>query len=128
MERLFGTVATGHLVESGMRTLAVQYTADFAQTVGLQGNDVRAVAGLLSAIVASFRNPVSLEGGQDRVVLSFPRYVPFEHVEAEAVRDGIFAFFAMATRILNGRISIRRERHAGGGERWTLVDEKRWLW
>jgi hypothetical protein len=129
MERLFGTVAASHLVESGMRTLAVQYTTELARSTGMQGNGVHAITGLFGDILRSFRNDVAIDERQDGAVLSFSRYVPFADVGSEDIRRALFAFFAMATRVLNGRISIRRERSGSdGGERWTLIDEKRWLW
>jgi hypothetical protein len=129
MERLFGTLVAAQLNERGMRMLAVQYTADLARTVGITGNDVGAIAGLLAAILRSFKASVDLHRNADRAALTFADFPPFQQTRSPDIRTAFFAFFAMAVRVLNGRVSIARELpEPGGAETWTLVDQKAWLW
>ena len=128
MERLFGTVPAAHLIDRGMRMLAVQYTADLARTVGIAGTDVGSVAGLFAAILQAFRNPVDLRQDGERVELQVGAFAPFAEARSPEIRTALFAFFAMATRVLNGRIALGRAVSGDGSETWTLVDEKRWLW
>jgi len=129
LERQFGTLVAAQLVERGMRLLAVQYTADLARSAGIAGNDVGAIGDLFAALLRSFRNDVDVRRDGDRVTLTFTRFVPFDRVRSPEIRTALFAFFAMATRVLNGRVStVRRYDPAEDTEVWTFTDEKAWLW
>ena len=129
MERQFGTLVAAQLIERGMRLLAVQYAADLAHTVGISGSDVGAIGELFATILRSFKTNVELQHKAERATLTFADFRPYDHIGSLDIRTAFFAFFAMAVRILNGRISIAREVSGSQKtETWTLVDEKRWLW
>jgi len=129
MERMFGTLVASQLIERGMRMLAVQYTADLARTAGITGTDICAISGLFAAILRSFKTKVELRQSPGRATLTFADFPPYGHIGSADMRTAFFAFFAMAVRVLNGRVSIARETGAPHkAETWTLVDEKVWLW
>ena len=123
MERLFGTLVAAQLIERGMRMLAVQYTADLARTVGVVGNDVGSICDLLAAILRSFGTEVELRRATNRIALTFRGFPPFEQIRSADIRTAVFAFFAMATRVLNGRVSITRD--SGGSSDFRNMDPRR---
>lgn len=130
MHRLFGAPAARDLVATGMRLLAVQFGPDLAKASGKEGSSPADIAASFANILKSFRNDVSLETPDaDQAVLRLRGFLPFAHQADEGLRQAVFAFFAMATRLRNGHVAISRSFDtASGTETWTLTDEKRWLW
>ncbi len=82
-------------------------------------------SGLLDACFQRF----STETLNDRAHrICIDTFKPFDDDAPEALRKAMFEFQRMAVRVTNGRIRVTRERHADGGEAWTVEDAGRWLW
>jgi hypothetical protein len=131
MHRLFGAPAARDLVATGVRLLAVQFGPDLAKASGEERSSPAAIARSFAVILASFRNECTVEEqGPDRALFTLRGYLPFAAHEADdGLRKAVFEMFVMMTRLRNGHVSITRSFEAASGtERWTLTDEKRWLW
>lgn len=130
MHRLFGAPAARDLVATGMRLLAVQFGPDLTRASGEEGASPAAIAESFATILRSFRNQCEVDTPDtDRAVLRLRGFLPFAHEADDGLRQAVFAFFAMMTRLRNGHVAIIRSFDAGSQtESWTLTDEKRWLW
>jgi hypothetical protein len=130
LQKLFGSSTACRLIEAGMRLLAVQYAADLAKACSFEETDPAGIARLFAAIMGSFRNKCAIDAAaSDRAVLTIEGFTPFGASSNEDIRQAVFAFFVMVTRVRNGRLSIHRRFDAAANtERWTISDEKKWLW
>jgi hypothetical protein len=128
VQEQFGDAEACHLCATGMKFLAAQFTADLAHAVGVSGNDPPSLVRLFAAVLRSYGNECDVKTGDaGRAEIRLKGYHPFDALEGDGLRNATFAFFEMATRVQNGRLSIKR-RVDGSAERWTITDEKKWLW
>ena len=128
MVEKFGMHTACNLVATAMRTLAIQYVGGLRDLAGAEGNSVSAIAKTYQEILRSFKNEVHLaQVDADTVTLSFDTFAPFPYPESQEMRDAIFAYFDVGTRVLNGHVRIARSFDAGT-EIWTLTDTHTWLW
>jgi len=112
---------------SGMRTLAVHTPPISRRPSALQGRRSRRRRPVIAGrIVASFRNPVAPTRDKPRRAELLPlRSV--RHVEAEAIRDGSFAFFACGDTHPQRAASASAAKRCAGARRCPSR-RKRWLW
>lgn len=127
MLQLFGQQTTYFLVRQVMRGMAIQFTHELKQEMGIEGSDAKAVADFLCGLQRAFGQDMQLTESQGlcRIVLGSQR--PFGIDTGEELRDASFEFPVMAARLINGRISVTRVPN-GEGEVWEICDAGRWLW
>lgn len=129
LARSFGDVAAWYIVQQTMRCLAVQYTHEMAQRLGITGTGVRDIgalyAGLLGCCTQDFEHE-DISATRQRIVLK--SYRPFEDDAEEGLRAAMFHFQSMGARVLNGRVRAVRTPDGAGREVWEFEDAGRWLW
>lgn len=129
----FGLDSTSYIVAQTMRCLAIQYIHELKQDQKIVGNDIVAVISLFSGLLRACRQDFQVEWINDRkcqLVLS--SYKPFTWEVPNDLRDALFHFQRMGTRVLNGRLKVTRQHEPEYGaverEIWTFEDTGRWLW
>ncbi|MGE0718068.1 MAG: hypothetical protein AB7P02_21655 [Alphaproteobacteria bacterium] len=129
----FGLASTSYIASQTMRCLAIQYIHEVKADQRIEGNDLESVVSVFTGILAACRQDFAIErpaGKRVRVVLS--SYKPFDWEVPEELRDALFEFQRMGTRILNGHIRVSRRVEPDWGpverEIWDFEDTGRWLW
>ena len=124
---LVGQHPANAVIAHAMRVIAAQYAHELAADLGIAGRTAvdigRLFAGLLrcSGIEAELE-----ERGAGRCEVRIPVLKPFM-TPPDELRRALFEFQATATRVLNGRVRMSRERREAG-EVWSIDDAGRWLW
>jgi len=127
--RHFGEQTATNIVRMGMRFLAVQFASQLARQTGFTDKTPHAAAQVAATILRSFRNDVESSKKSATVTeLSFREFTPFMPIATEEMRDALFAFFEMATRVTSGRFTARRSfDRETGVETWRFQDHERWM-
>ena len=125
----FGEQTAQNIVGMAMRFLAVQYTGQLTKQVAATEKSAHAAARLATEILRSFRNDAELSRKSDTVSeVSFRSFAPFTPIATDEMRAALFAFFSMATRVISGRFTARRDVDpASGVETWRFEDHQRWM-
>jgi hypothetical protein len=127
--RHFGEEPTWYLVQQTARGMAIQYAHDLAARLGVHGTSARDVASVLAGLLACCSQDHAREDlseGRQRIVVS--SFKPFEDDAPQGLREAMFHFQAMTTRLLNGHLRITRTAHGAAREVWEIEDAGRWLW
>ncbi|MCK1688601.1 hypothetical protein [Bradyrhizobium sp. 145] len=124
---MFGQQVTYFLLHQVMRSMAIQYTHEFKQTMGIEGSDAKAIAKFLYKLQRACGQDVNMtyEKGVHRIQLR--SHLPFSADVSEQLRAAVFEFPLMVARLLNGRVAVTRVLD-GPIETWEVVDAGRWLW
>ena len=118
-----------HIVAKTMRMLAIQYTWEMREALGIEGTGAADCTALFTELLDACLQRFSTETSNDRARrISIDTFKPFDDDAPEVLREAMFEFQRMAVRVTNGRIRVARERRADGGEVWTVEDAGRWLW
>lgn len=127
--RLFGEPAASDFVRTAMRFLAVQYIGQFTRQTGCTDGTAYAAAKCAATLMRSFRNDVEVSRTSDRVTeLRVRGFAPFEPVATPAMREALFAFFEMGTRVVSGRFTASRlSSGLAGVETWRFEDHHQWM-
>lgn len=133
LQRMYGENATNYMVSEVMRGLAIQYAEHFARELGVPDNSLQSIAATLNGILKGCTQVVETEHITDsHSRLTLRSFEPFENDTPEDLRLAFFQFYAMATRVLNGRVRIERQvkgdSQFGTYEVWDIRDTGNWLW
>jgi hypothetical protein len=127
---MFGTAATLYVVEQTLRCVAIQYTHELVQDVGLEDRQGASAVSfffsrLLQACGQTFESK-RLSPTKQRILLR--SFKPFGPDAVESLRVAFFAFQQMSARLIGrGRVSVAR-RMENDIEIWEIEDMGRWLW
>lgn len=129
----FGLDSTSYIVAQTMRLLAIQYIHELKADQGIEGNDLASISRLFTGLLRATRQDHELIwDGERRFRVVLCSYKPFDWETPEDLRDAMFHFQRMGTRVLNGRIRVTRESEPFPGpiesETWTFEDTGKWLW
>jgi len=100
-----------------------------AARLGVHGTSARDVASVLAGLLACCSQDHAredLSAGRQRIVVS--SFKPFEDDAPQGLREAIFHFQVMTTRLLNGHLRITRTADGPTREVWEIEDAGRWLW
>jgi hypothetical protein len=130
MFSLFGEQATLFIVSQAMKLLAIQYTHEFRQDLGITGNGVEDVVTLLASLLRACEQDFSTASGPAGHTITLSSFKPFDDAAPEALRACLFHFQEMVARLTSGQIEAARSRVPAGGteETWCFRDTGRWLW
>ena len=124
-----GEMQAHHIVAKTMRMLAIQYTWEMREALGIEGTGAADCTALFTGLLDACFQRFSMERLNDRAYrIGIDTFKPFDDDAPEALREAMFEFQRMAVRVTNGRIRVTRERRPDGGEAWTVEDAGRWLW
>lgn len=124
---LFGQQTTYFLVSQVMRGMAIQFTHELKQELGIEGSDAKSVAAFLYRLQRACGQDVQLTESQGVHRLVLHSHLPFDIDVSEGLRVASFEFPVMVARLINGRISVTRVPN-GVAETWEIRDAGRWLW
>ena len=125
----YGAFATHLMVSSAMRMLAIQMTPELAAKTGAAGTSVADVADFHATLLGSCRRQVAVEHlstTASRLVIG--SHEPFDESYPADLHRAFFEFHSMATRVLNGHLSITATPRPDRTEVWEINDEGKWLW
>ncbi|MFE3281082.1 hypothetical protein [Nocardia sp. NPDC059239] len=130
LTKLQGEVTASWLLEETMRRIAVQYTRELRQDMGLESSGIALVRdftlGLLRACGQEFS---ILEDGAKAFSIRVSPIREFKAVSSDRVHAALFSFYATAVRILDGHTRISRVPDEGKSTAvWHFKDEGKWLW
>lgn len=125
--QLFGEQTVHYLVSQVMRGVAIQFTQELKQDIGINGVDAKAVADFLYELQRASGRDVQLTESQGSHRIRVRTQQPFDPDVADGLRAAIFEFAVMAARQINGRVSLTRVPD-GKSEYWDVRDAGRWLW
>lgn len=125
--QMFGQQVTYYLVSQVMRGVAIQFTHEFKYEMGIEGSDAKSVAAFLYGLQRACGQDVQLAESRHLHRIILRTHLPFDIDASEGLRRATFEFAVMATRLINGRISLTRVPD-GQREVWEVRDAERWLW
>lgn len=125
--QLYGQQTVHFLVSQVMRGVAIQFTHELKQDLGIEDSDAKAIADLLYALQRASGRDAELTDSKGTYRLLLRAQQPFEGDVAEGLRAALFEFPIMAARQINGRVSVMRVPD-GEAEAWEIRDVGRWLW
>ena len=131
MDSMYGEQTTNFIVSKAMRCMAVQMTGAFKAQLEVSGTGLASVAEFHTRLLhCCFEEFETTRRSGDEVEITRSSFAPFSPDDiSEHRRDSFFEFQAMATRVMNGHVSARRETSSTSNtETWTLTDRKKWLW
>ncbi len=124
--QMYGEQYVHFLVSQAMRGVAIQFTHELKLDMGIESSDAKAVADFHCKLQRACGRDVQLTTSGDVHRLVVRSHPPFGS-ENEGLRAASFEFAAMATRLINGRVSVERNLD-GEVETWEIKDAGRWLW
>lgn len=133
LQLMYGENTANYILAEVMRGLAIQYADQFRAEIGLVDKSVQSITKTFDSILTGctqVHTSQELSENHCRIVLE--TFEPFGEHAPEDLRLAMFQFFAMATRVLNGRVQITRSIQVGShgaiNEVWDLKDTGKWLW
>ena len=127
--RNFGDEPTWYLVQQTARGLAIQYAHDMSSRLGIKGTGARDIAQLLCGLLECCSQSFShVDTSSTRQRITLESFKPFDDDAPEGLRQAMFHFQSMVTRVLNGQIRITRSADGATREIWEIEDCGRWLW
>ena len=133
LQLMYGENTANYIIAEVMRGLAIQYADHFRSELDIANKSVQSISQVFESILTGC-TPVhtSQQLNENHVQIALETFEPFGSDAPEDLRSAFFQFFAMATRVLNGRVEISRRvqvgRHGDVVELWDLKDTGRWLW
>lgn len=125
--QMFGQQTTYFLLSQVMRGVAIQFTHELKQDMGIEASDAKSVAAFLYGLQRACVQDVQLTASQGVYRIALRSHLPFGIDASEGLRDATFEFPVMSARLINGRISVTRVPD-GQAEIWEIRDTGRWLW
>lgn len=133
LQLMYGENITNFIVSEVMRGLAIQYADQFRTELGLTDKSAKSIAMVFDSILKGCTQMHETSRINDNhYQITLHTFEPFGNDAPEELRMAFFNFFSMATRVLNGRVSITREVSSDSEnakkETWKIKDTGTWLW